>query len=277
MKTPDLTPREMLLDLGYVNKVLGMKFSTREVKELLERMRFGVDIFKGDKISVFIPAYRADILSEIDLVEDIAISYGYDKFVAEVPGLSTYGASEKFLDFCQQIRELALGFGFQEVMTLVLTNEDNLFGRMNLPAERIVKTEKAVSKEYSVARNWLLPSLLQVLEHNKNREYPQKIFEVGDCVDGQGKNLKKFAGVIAHGKSNFSELKGIVSGMVENLGLFSEMREFSHGSFISGRAGKFDFGFLGEVHPKVLENFGLEVPLAAFEFDLERIWTSRQD
>ncbi|MBU4406585.1 MAG: phenylalanine--tRNA ligase subunit beta, partial [Candidatus Altiarchaeota archaeon] len=71
MKTPDLAPEEMQLDIEYVNRILGIDFSSKDVKELLERMRYGVNL-KANKIHVLIPAYRADILHPIDLVEDIA-------------------------------------------------------------------------------------------------------------------------------------------------------------------------------------------------------------
>lgn len=277
MRTPDLKPREMFLEIAYVNKILGTRFSQKEVENLLEKMRFGVKKGKDKKLKVLIPAYRADIISEIDLVEDIAISYGYDKFKPKALELSTYGISDEFEDFLEKVRELALGFGFQEVMTLILTNEENLFQRMNLPKGKVTRAEKAVSREHSIARSWLLPSLIQVLEHNKNREYPQKIFEIGDCVNGEGKDLKKFSGVIAHAKTNFSEIKALVTGMMENLGLFYELKEENHNSFISGRCGSLEFGFFGEIHPQVLENFHLETPLTGFELNLDKIWNLRKD
>jgi len=267
MKTPDLTPREMLLSLDYVNKILGMTFSKDEVKKHLERMRFDADI-SGEKIlKVFIPAYRGDILHQIDLVEDVAISYGYDKFQPIEPKLSTYGSGSKAENFAKNVRELMIGLGFQEVTTLILTNEKDLFLRMSLQKEKTTETENSVSAENAIARTWLLPSLMKILEHNKNREYPQKIFEIGECITAQGENARKISGVIAHSTANFSEMKATVFGILENMGLQCKVQKFSHESFIRGRCASSDFGFFGELHPKVLKEFSLEVPVTAFELD----------
>jgi len=202
MKTPDLKPKRMNLELEYVNKLLGTTFNERDVKKLLEKMRFGVEI-KGKKFLVDVPPYRADILHPIDLVEDIAIAYGYEKFQPTMPKLDTIGGADETEKFSDKLRELMLGFGFQDVMTMVMTNRETLFSRMNLREQGVVETQDSKSSEYGVARNWLLPSLMLILEKNKNKEYPQKLFEVGECVTLKGKNSLKMAAVFADSKSDF--------------------------------------------------------------------------
>lgn len=274
MKTPNLEPRVMNLDLYYANKLLGMNFSKKDVKNLLERMRYGV-IFKKGEIQVLIPAYRTDILHQIDLVEDIAISFGYGNFKPELPKIATTGKKDSFEKFSGNIRELMLGFGFHEVMTLIMTNRNNLFNRMNLPDNAVVETENPLSLEHTVARNWLLPPLMAFLEKNRDKGYPQKFFEVGDCILPDGNNIRKFSGVIAHSKTNFSEVKAIVVGIFEELGLKYKIEKFNHNSFINGRCATTKFGFFGEINPKVLENFGIEVPVTGFEFDLDIIFKNK--
>lgn len=261
----------MELNLEYVNRLLGMKFSERDVKKLLEKMRYGVNLNK-DKIEVSIPAYRTDILHSIDLVEDIAIAYGYKNFKPEMPNIFTVGERDEFEKFLSNIREIMIGFGFQEVLTLIMTNRENLFKRMNIKIERVVEAENPVSLEHSVARNWLLPSLMAVLEKNKNREYPQKIFEIGDCINAKGEDFKKLAGIVAHAKTNFSEMKAIFTGILDNFGLEYEIKRKDHSSFIGGRCASIEFGFFGEISPVVIENFGLEVPVTAFELYTDLIF-----
>ncbi|MEM2918902.1 MAG: hypothetical protein QXY62_05335 [Candidatus Altiarchaeota archaeon] len=275
MKTPDLKPREISLSKNYVNKILGMNFSAEEIKRHLERMRFGAEILNEDKLKVLIPAYRADILHQIDLVEDIAISYGYNKFQPLEPKLLTYGSANELENFSKYVREVMLGLGFQEVTTLILTNKRELFLKMNIPEQEVTETSNSVSAENSVARNWLLPSLMKILEHNKSREYPQKIFEVGECISSKGETLRKISAVIAHSKANFSEIKAISFGLLSSLGIEYEklkIEKFSHGSFIEGRCASLKFGFFGELNPKVLEEFSIEMPATAFEFDLLEIF-----
>jgi len=259
----------MELELGYVNKLLGLRLTPIEVKKLLEKMRYGVS--EGKKLKVSIPAYRTDILHPIDLVEDVAIAYGYDKFIPEDFRGYTVGERDAMEKFSGKLRDLMVGFGFQEVMTLVLSNKKNLFDRMNFEPQDVVETKNPVSAEHSVGRNWLLPSLFTVLEKNKTQEYPQKIFEVGDCLTADGVTQRKLAGVIAHSKSNFSEVKSIVDGLFEAVGLEQNPKEFVHGSFIKGRCIDTGFGFYGETTPLVLEAFGIEVPVSAFELELDLI------
>ncbi|MBU4202105.1 MAG: hypothetical protein L6243_07025 [Candidatus Altiarchaeales archaeon] len=271
MKTPDLAPEEMQLDIEYVNRILGIDFSSKDVKELLERMRYGVNL-KANKIHVLIPAYRADILHPIDLVEDIAIAYGYDKFKPELPKLYTPGSKEEIEKFSSSTRELMIGSGFQEIMSMILTNKESLFEKMNLSEEDAVETKHPVSLEHSVARTWLLPALMSILQRNKNREYPQKLFEIGLCMDSKGRDNRKLAGVIAHSTTNFSETKATLTGIMESIGLEYKIKKSKHDSFIVGRVASLDFGFFGEIHPQVLDNFGLEVPVTAFELNLDEIF-----
>ncbi len=276
MKTPNLAPEEMRLDIEYVNRILGMEFTSKDVKELLERMRYGVNL-KANKIQVLIPAYRADILHPIDLVEDIAIAYGYDRFKPELPGLYTPGSKEGIEKFSSSTRELMIGSGFQEIMSLILTNKESLFSMMNLPEEDAVETKHPVSLEHSVARTWLLPALMSILQRNKNREYPQKLFELGLCIDSKGMDNRKLAGVIAHSTTNFSEMKATITGIMESIGLEYRIKKSNHGSFIPGRAASIGHGLFGEIHPQVLDNFGLEVPVTAFELNLDEIFAKLSD
>jgi phenylalanyl-tRNA synthetase beta chain len=269
VESPVLEPRVMALELSYVNRLLGLSLSADDVKQLLERMRYGVST--GGGITVSIPAYRTDVLHPIDLVEDIAIAYGYEKFIPEDFKGYTVGERDQSESFSSRLRDLMIGLGFQEVMTLVLTSKKNLFADMNLPEEDVVETKNPVSSEHSVARNWLLPSLFTVLEKNKTQEYPQNIFEIGDCLNVSGRTGKKIAAVVAHSRSNFSEVKALVDGLFNTLGLKYAPKDFSHGSFIKGRCVSTGFGFYGEVSPAVLENFRMEVPVSAFELDVDLI------
>ncbi len=270
MKTPDLRPTTMQLSITYANKLLGMNYSRKEAKELLEKMRHGADPDAKDKdtINVKIAPYRTDILHPIDLVEDIAIAYGYANYAPETPKIATIGSKHPLETYSDTCRELMLGLSFQEVMTLIMTNKKDLFERMNHPSEPVAEAENPVSSDHAIARTWIMPSLLSVLEKNKNREYPQRVFEIGDCILGDGSEKRKIAGVLAHSRANYSEIKAVVVGLLDSLDAKSEIEACLHPSFIGGRCASCASGFFGEIHPKVLENFGLEVPVAGFELDV---------
>ena len=135
-----------------------------------------------ENLQVVIPCYRTDIMHAIDLVEDIAIAYGYENFEPIIPNITTIGEENPLESFSTKLRTLLVGYGLQEVVTFMLTNKNNLHKKMKIEEKDVIETKNPKTEDYSIIRTWLLPSLLEVLWRNKHREYPQNIFEVGDVV-----------------------------------------------------------------------------------------------
>lgn len=284
IETPQLKKQIMNLNPNYVNKLLGLKLSTLEIRTLLKRMGYGVYEDSKDNIKIVVPCYRTDIMHEIDLVEDIAIAYGYDKFEPEIPNISTIGHENEMERFSKKLRELMIGFGFQDTITFILTSKENLFTKMNVKEMKIAETMNPKTQEYCVLRNWLTPSLMEVLWRNRHNEYPQKIFEVGDVIkldssDSGASNNKKLAFVSCHSKANFSEIKSYVESILRNLGLEKyEFEETTCPCFISGRGCKIivnkrTIGRFGEIYPKTLTNWELEMPATSCEMDVDLLFS----
>jgi phenylalanyl-tRNA synthetase beta chain len=175
-----------------------------------------------------------------------------------------------------------IGLGFQEVLTYTLTNPENLFSKMNMKNGKRVELVNPQILTMTCLRSWLLPSLLEFLSHNVHVEYPQKIFEVGYAVipyqgrENRTRDIKKLACVTTHPNASFTEAKAVLDALFLNLGKQIELEEGSHSSFIDGRVGNIlvegkSVGFIGEVHPEVLEDWKIENPTSAFEIDLEKI------
>lgn len=278
IKTPNLGPTKMDLKLDYVNKMLGSNLSLEETVKHLEKMRFGAEVMKG-KIAALIPTYRGDILHPIDLVEDVAISYGYMKFEPELPKTMTFGKSMKIIDFCNRLRNIMVGFGFNEVMTLTLSNEKEQFERMNLETSERAMARNPLTEEHTCLRVSIIPSLLSTLRVNRHRDLPQKIFEVGITVPIEH-NVYKLGGVVIHSKASFTEAKSLVEGILRAVGLQYTIQPFSHGSFIGGRCASVvwkdqNIGIFGELHPQVITNFDLSNPIYALELDVEEMATKK--
>ncbi|ODS42149.1 MAG: hypothetical protein MSIBF_02080 [Candidatus Altiarchaeales archaeon IMC4] len=287
--TPNLKPETMELDIGYANNLLGTDLSPKEAAELLEKMRYRASPV-GGKITVEVPPYRTDVLHPIDLVEDIAIAYGYERFKPKQIDAYTVGKKDPPEAFSDKARQVMIGAGFQEVMTLIMTNPVVLFDKMCIERRKSVEALNPVSSEHSITRTWLMPSLMEILEKNKNREYPQMLFEIGQCIGANGKDSKKLAGVIANSDASFSQVKAAVVGILDALGADYKFESYAHGSFIKGRCARVMsskssglqvikssglqssvFGFMGEVSPDVLSNFGVGMPVCAFELDIDSI------
>jgi len=178
-----------------------------------------------------------------------------------------------------------VGLGLQEILSYNLTNKENLFKKMNLEEEEVVEIENPISSTWSVFRNWLIPSLLEFLSNNKHVEYPQSIFEVGNVVlidetkETKTRDEKRLACAIANTKVSYEDISSLVDAFFSALGLRYKLKRTEHKSFIQGRVAEIIFkekkiGIVGEIHPLVLENWKLEVPVVSFEINLEPIWSS---
>jgi len=280
--TPKLDVDTITLDVSYIQKVIGLKLNESKIISLLEKARYGIAESSETKIVVQVPCYRVDVLHPIDVVEDIAIAYDYNKIPDEWPRLATVGKlSDKTL-FRDLIREIMVGLGFQEVLTYIMSNPETLFAKMNLKPSRVVELANPKIISMTCLRNWLLPSLMELLSHNVHVDYPQRIFEVGYCVvhdekrENKTRDVEKLACVNIHSNANFTEAKSQLDALLSNLGIKYDLEETTHESFINGRTGKImlgshEAGIIGEIHPQVLQNWGLENPASAFEISIDQL------
>jgi len=279
--SPDLNPQKMKLRTIYVNELLGLRLSESKIVDCLKKCRLGTKKIKKGIIEVMIPAYRIDILHEVDLVEEVAIGFGYYKFKPTFPSSVTIGKQHPANKTANVARQIIVGLGFTEVMNFTLTNENLHYEKMHRKTEKSVKLANPVSTEYTMMRQDLLPSLMKNLADNKHESFPQKLFEVSDVVRLNNKQETRcerrlhLAAVSSHATANFTEIKSVVEALMANMGLKRwKTKATKHSSFIDGRAATISFknkqiGTVGELHPEVLNNFELENPAAAFEIDLE--------
>ncbi len=277
-KMPDLIPIQKSIDIDYINKIIGLELLPEEIAKLFEKMRYSASKPRGGKIIVSIPPYRADILHNIDLVEDVAIGYGYNNLVPELPELATIGKEAGIEILTRKIRELMIGLEFQEIVNFVLTSKESNFSKMNVSGEP-AELMNPVSSEYNICRTWLLPCLMKNLVSNKHRDYPQRIFEVGDCVvldetqDTGTRTVRKLAGVISYDNANLTEMKSTIESVLKNLGYNYQINDFNHPSFIETRVVEITVndkhtGFFGEIKPEILEKWKLEKPVIVFEIEV---------
>ncbi len=289
--TPDLTPKKMKLDIEYVNKKLGLLLKDTDAKKLLEQMGHGYE--KGNAL---VPAYRTDILHPMDLVEDVAIAYGYENFVEEIPEVSTIAAEDEMEIFKKRIAYILTGIGLIETCTYHLINNDMQTKMMNVKDDSIVKLANPTTTEYNGLRSWIIPCLMDVLKLNKHNEYPQNIFDIG-FVFKKNKEFEtnveertKLAIALCEDKKDFTSIKQVLDYLLRMIGAEYKIVQCEHASFIKGRAGnviinnaeKKDnaesknqekiIGVLGEISPQVLTNFCLEMPVVMLELDLNELF-----
>ncbi|MBC7219514.1 MAG: phenylalanine--tRNA ligase subunit beta [Hadesarchaea archaeon] len=277
--TPNLKPRKLNLNVGNVNKTVGINISPKHIARLARAMRYGVEKINRNSLKLLLPPYRCDIMHEIDVIEDIAIAYGYDNLEPTLPKVLTIGERAPIEKISGKARRVLTGLNFMEVMTYTLTNPKVNFDLMRLKGEA-VEIANPISEEYTILRNSLIPSLLLVLKENRRNPLPHKIFEIGDVVlldeksETGARNMRRAASAVAGEGFGFTYIKAVAEALLRELGLRWEAKAASHPSFIEGRVVEFfsgdkKIGIAGELHPEVILGFELENPVSVFEVDLE--------
>ncbi|HEX3014723.1 MAG TPA: phenylalanine--tRNA ligase subunit beta [Methanobacterium sp.] len=283
VQTPDLTPKKKEVSVSNAANKIGIDLTAEDVVNFLGKVRIGAEIKSEDIVEAVIPAYRIDILHEVDVIENIAIGYCFKKIGSELPEIATVAEEDKGEAFDNLLREILIGMGFIETMSLMLTSEKQHYKNMRLPEDERVTVAQPISTDRTMLRKHLLHGLMEFLEDNKHEELPQKIFEIGTVVfldeacETCTQDYKKLSGAITHSTANFTEIKSTVAALFVNLGLEMDIESYVHPSFIKGRCAKVKgtnslkseklevTGYFGEVHPEVITNFNLEYPVIAFE------------
>lgn len=271
---PDFSSEKMKINIEHVNKVLGIKISENDAKKLLEKMGHN---YAGGVVEI--APWRVDILHEVDLIEDIAIAYGYDNFVPEIPEISTIGNENKNESIKRKISEILSGLGMLETMNYHLTNKKEQLEKMNEKTKDVVEIEESKT-DYNILRKNLSHYALKILSENVDSEYPQRIFEMGKVFllkDNSISETENFSAAIAPG--NFTELRQILEYLFKMLDIEMKIKEpeLIPEYFIEGRTAEISFnnksiGLLGEIHPKILKNWHIKMPVALLEINLEEIF-----
>jgi len=270
--TPDFKEEMISLNLKNVNSLLGLELKDKDVQKLLLKM--GLDLNKG---KVKIPSWRVDVMHEVDVIEDIAIAYGYKKFVPEIPSVATIGSELFSSKIKSKISEILAGAGLLEISSYhMIKPEEAKF--LNSDDKIFLENSKT---DYKILRENLLIPFLRIMSENKDNEYPQKIFEIGS-VFSKDKNSE--TGIresdnlcLAITPGNFTEIKRILEYLVKSLGFSLDYKEGSSNLLIDGRTasvilnGK-EIGFIGEVHPEILRDFGIKMQVSLAEINLEKIF-----
>jgi len=157
--SPNLTPDKMRLRVNYANKLLGLRLSEGKVIECLRKCRLDAEKIDKDVLEVSIPAYRIDILHEVDLTEEVAIGYGYYELKPTKPATATTSKQHRINEMANYVRQIMIGLGFTEAMNFILTNEGTQYGKMRTKIGMVMRLANPVSMEYSIVRENLLPGL----------------------------------------------------------------------------------------------------------------------
>lgn len=279
-ESPDLAPSVRTVSVEEGNRLLGLSLTAHEMAALLEKMRFGATPEGTDRVRVEVPCYRADIMHDWDIFEDVAIGFGYENFDATLPETSTIGEQSQVSVIGGAVREILAGLGYHEVMPFTLTSETMTFDLMQRErSPAALHLLHPITEDQTIVRTDLLPLLLELLQMNRYRELPQRLFCTGDVVEGIS-TYQKAATVSCHGAADFSEAYAAADALCRDLGLPYTTKESADPAFIDGRRGDIivdgsAVGVFGEINPRVILGFELDHPIAAVELDLRAVQAHR--
>ncbi|MCX8174732.1 MAG: phenylalanine--tRNA ligase subunit beta [Candidatus Micrarchaeota archaeon] len=253
-----LRERKMALPVAEAERVLGMRFSQEEVSLLLAKMGYRVE-----GRSAYVPGYRTDVISEIDLIEDIAIAYGFNNFEPTLPDFFSAGSCHPEHPF----HELMVGLGYTEAISWLLSNKEQV-AKAKTAAGSLVEIENPLTTDFTIFRPSILQNLLSILAESKDEPLPIRLYEIGTVAAPHIEERLCF--VSMHSKAGFSEAKGVVLALAGNCGMKAELREEQNAAFIAGRCASVYLdgrkaGAFGEISPEVLSAFRLEQPVCAGE------------
>jgi phenylalanyl-tRNA synthetase beta chain len=276
--SPEFKTEKISFEKDLVKRQTGLDLNDKEIKSFLEKARYNVKISKN-KIEVEYPSYRRDIFHAVDVIEDLLISYGYNKIEPEKIIMDVKGSQKKEVLEIDFVREAAVGLGLQEIMTYNLTSKELQANNMNLEEEvdDFVEIANPVSKNYEILRKRLTPNVLAFISKNKGVDFPQKIFEVGTALklnkneENGVTQTTNICVATTHTDVDFTEIKSLLMSMCDYLGKKVELKReqlpfLTENSAVLKVDGK--EGFIGEITKEVSSNFGLKKPVFVFEFEI---------
>ncbi|MFH1802759.1 MAG: phenylalanine--tRNA ligase subunit beta [archaeon] len=271
--TPALSTEKMKLSIEHTNNLLGLDLKEKDLEKLIPKM--GYD-YKNKTVEV--APWRTDILHEVDIIEDIAIAYGYGKIIPDVPNISTTGEESIKSRLKSEVSEILAGLGLMEISTYHLIKKQEA-EMLKLQDDKKIELEGSKTEYKYLRPNLLIPSL-RILSENKDNEYPQELFEIGTVflLDKRNKTetgiIEKENISIILAPSNFTKIKQILDRLTKTLDITYSLEESDHPQLIEGRTATIKInnktiGQIGELHPETLRAWGIKMPTAYLEISLE--------
>ena len=271
------------LETQWINEFLHVNLTAEEMKAILAKLGCG---FEGDVI--LIPTYRPDLTHKADIAEEIARFYGYNN----IPSTSIKGGAQgKYTPrqkFEAAITNTMLAMGLNEIMTYSFISP-KYYDKIGMPADSSLRKSVTISnplgEDTSVMRTVALPSMMEALARNyNNRNEEVALFELASeyipTTDNQLPVEKTtLIGGMYGKKADFFVAKGMVDQLLSTLSVFdyeyeASAEEFSYhpGRCAVLKIGDTRIGVLGQIHPTVAENYGIEETVVSFSLDVDQLF-----
>lgn len=286
---PELPYRTETVDVNTLSKQVGARIEAKEMARLLTKMCLDTEVLPGGAtLKVTVPPTRADILHQCDIMEDVAIGYGFNNIKKTIPDTNCIAEQFPINKLTDLLRRDVAACGFTEVLTFALCSKADIADKLGKTIEdlKAVHISNPKTAEFQVARTTLLPGILKTIFHNKGVPLPLRLFEISDVVyqdpskDVGARNERRLCAVNYNRSSEFEVIHGLLDRVMQLLEVpFGgpdgyELEAGDDPAFFPGRCARIVargqvIGTLGVLHPDVITNFDLNMPCAAMEITIE--------
>ena len=311
--TPQLRREEFVAPVDYINRCIGINMLPKDMILSLQKMSLHASYDdKSKALHVSAPITRTDILHAADIMEDVAIAYGYNRIRKTIPSTFTIARQQLINKHSDLLREVTAQAGWTEVLTWALVaHSDNYASMRRADDGQAVLIANPKTAEFECVRVSLLSGLLKALSSNKGQvSLPLRLFEVGDCVlvdetsEVGAHNERRLAALYCGVTSGFEYVHGLVDRLLQQTGYLFQHDQSNasalavlstaaasaatytlvpseHPSFFPGRqadivSGGVVLGRFGVLHPEVLAAFEVPYPVSALELDVRKLIPAAQ-
>ncbi len=277
-------PRKLMLEPKKINALLGTDIDVPTMQKILLDLGFGVN---GEEITV--PSWRGDVEHYSDLAEEVARFFGYNEIPTVFTGaISSCGGFSEVQDWERQIGSICRSMGMDEIITYSFISP-SYYDKICLPADAkerdSLRILNPLGEDTSIMRTTILPSMLEILTRNYNYRNPSAaLYEIGRVYNKRPDGLADEPKIVSLGafgpEMDFFVLKGWVEELLESLALPAPHfeAEKANPSYHPGRCarvwiGKTCIGVLGQIHPQVAANYGVDAELYCAELSFEALFS----
>ena len=278
--------RTLPLEPEKINRLLGTDISKEQMIDYLNRLEIPVD---GD--TILVPSFRPDLNLMADIAEEVGRSYGYNEIPTTAFKTSTQGGYTEFMQLETKAGQLCRAIGYSEIITYSFVSPA-IFDQIRIPADsalrNALKIQNPLGEDTSIMRTIALPSMLEILGRNSAyHNKAAKLYELakiylpveGEVLPEEPKML--LLGTYGAGETFFTlkgELEAILSGLRIRKASYTAVKD--NPSYHPGRCAKVtidgvDVGFMGQVHPLVAKNYGMDSEVYCAEINFSKLFEMR--
>jgi phenylalanyl-tRNA synthetase beta chain len=277
--TPFRFQKDTVLEVAEAEKRLGDSFTPEQAAGYIRKMGSAVRV-DGTRLVVTPAEYRNDFLHPVDAIEEIMIGRGMDSFTPILPRDFTVGRISAAEEYGRRVRDTMIGLGYQEMIFGYLGARKDFVERMCIDGSDVIEIDNPMTESWDMVRNSIIPNLLASEAESAHAAYPHRMFEVGkvvvkDAAENYGSRTHNtLAFLVADKEAGFNEVDAHALALFYYLSVEPKLSPLEDPRFLPGRAARISVGgravgIMGELHPRVLENWGIQMPCAAVELSLD--------